>query len=54
MTVAVEGGALGWVERVRRSSGPVRFHQYTRYTIYSFALFEGERCSAGSSRRRRR
>ncbi|SEQ92613.1 two-component system, NarL family, sensor histidine kinase DesK [Streptomyces radiopugnans] len=41
MTVAVEGGALGWVERVRRSSGPVRFHQYTRYTIYSFALFEG-------------
>ncbi|WP_342745090.1 sensor histidine kinase [Streptomyces radiopugnans] len=39
--MAVEGGALGWVERVRRSSGPVRFHQYTRYTIYSFALFEG-------------
>ncbi|MEE1941719.1 histidine kinase [Streptomyces sp. TRM 70361] len=41
MTVAVEGGALGWVRRVRRSSGPARFHQYTRYTIYSFAFFEG-------------
>ncbi|GAA3649790.1 histidine kinase [Streptomyces chitinivorans] len=41
MTVASEKSALGWVERIRRSSGPVRFHQYTRYTIYSFALFEG-------------
>jgi two-component system sensor histidine kinase DesK len=41
VTVAVEGSALGWVERIRRSSGPVRFHQYTRYTIYSFSLFEG-------------
>ncbi|MFH0243543.1 sensor histidine kinase [Streptomyces sp. HK10] len=39
--MAVEEGAPGWVERIRRSSGPVRFHQYTRYTIYSFALFEG-------------
>ncbi|GAA2407153.1 histidine kinase [Streptomyces glaucosporus] len=39
MTVA-EGGALGWVERIRRSSGPVRFHQYTRYTLYSFAVCE--------------
>ncbi|MFP8961469.1 sensor histidine kinase [Streptomyces nanhaiensis] len=40
MTVAVEGGALGWVERIRRSSGPVRFHQYTRFTLYSFAVSE--------------
>jgi len=39
--MAAEAGALGWLERMRRASGPVRFHQYTRYTIYSFALFEG-------------
>ncbi|WP_344327272.1 sensor histidine kinase [Streptomyces macrosporus] len=33
-------GAPGWLERVRRASGPVRFHQYTRYTLYSFAACE--------------
>ena len=36
----VQISAPGWLERVRRASGPVRFHQYTRYTVYSFALFE--------------
>ncbi|WP_101255459.1 sensor histidine kinase [Streptomyces barkulensis] len=40
MTVAVGEGTLGWVERIRRSSGPVRFHQYTRFTLYSFAVCE--------------
>ncbi|MCI0383479.1 sensor histidine kinase [Streptomyces sp. CNQ085] len=38
--VVAEGGALGWVDRIRRSSGPVRFHQYTRFTLYSFAVSE--------------
>lgn len=33
-------GALGWLERARRASGPVRFHQYTRFTLYAFAAFE--------------
>lgn len=29
-----------WLERYRRSSQRVRFHQYTRYLIYSFVLVE--------------
>ncbi|MGK5497319.1 sensor histidine kinase [Streptomyces sp. URMC 125] len=40
MAVAVGSGALGWLRRFRRASGPDRFHQYTRGTLYSFAVSE--------------